>query len=63
MNDCFVIFRSKIFYISQSDLHDFKEHERIVEQMIADVKKIDDSADDIEHQTRRYNLWIERSGR
>ena len=42
MNDCFVIFLSKICNISQSDLHDVKERERIIEQMGADVRKTDD---------------------
>ena len=48
MNDCFVIFLSKICNISQSDLHDVRERERIIEQMGADVRKTDD-------MTRRKN--------
>ena len=55
---------------SQSELHDLKEsikrdtvlhkdYDRIIEQMSADVKKMDDTTDYLENQSRRNNLRID----
>ena len=55
---------------SQSELHNLKEsikcdtvlhkdYDRIIEQMSADVKKMDDTTDYLENQSRRNNLRID----
>ena len=55
---------------SQSELHDVeesvkrdtvlhKDYDRIIEQMSADVKKMDDTTDYLENHSRRNNLRID----